>query len=174
MARIIIVSTSEKSRLQLSGLLASSGYGVFRVCASASELRRTLTACEDGIVIVAGSVPECSPDDLVGDFGDGFHVLLVGRPDALNACESPRVFKLAYPCAGSAVIGAVEMLSQLHAMGLPRRAGEDRALIDRAKLILMRRQGISEPEAHRQMQLYAMRHSMRMTDYARALLREGE
>ena len=173
MARIIIASASDKSRAQLTGLLASSGYGVFRTCASASELRRTLNACEDGIVIVAGSVPECSPDDLVGDFGDGFQVLLVGRPEALNACESPRVFKLGYPCAGSAVIGAIEMLSQLHMMGLPKRAVDDKALIDRAKAKLMQAHGLSEPDAHRQMQLYAMRHNMRMTDYARELLGEG-
>ena len=132
MARIIIVGASEASRTQLSRLLAASGFGVFRLCASGSELRRALNMCEDGIVLLAGSVPDCRPDELIGDFGDGFQFLLIGRPDVLAACESQRVFRLAYPCPGSAVIGAIDMLSQFHAMRMPKREGEEKNTVDRA------------------------------------------
>ena len=169
MARIVIVGASEASRTQLSRLLASSGHSVFRICASEGALRRTLTECEDGIVIFSGM----QPDDIAADFGDSFQLLLIGRPEALSACESPRVFKLAYPCSGSAVIGAIEMLSQLHYMRLPRRSGEDAKLVEDAKRLLMRDYGIDEPEAHRRMQQYAMRHGVKMTDYAAQLLQGG-
>ena len=172
MSRIIIAGTSEAGRTQLARLLASSGFDIFRLCASGSDLRRTLNACDDGIVVIAGSVSDCRPDDLAGDFGDDFQILLIGRPDALSACESSRVFRLAYPCAGNAVLGAIEMLSQLHAMRMPRRTGDDRALVERAKALLMEKYGISEPEAHRRMQQYAMRNNLRMTEYAEALLKE--
>ena len=166
MARIIIAGASEANRAQLNRLLASSGHGVFRLCASEGELRRTLTECEDGVVLLSGM----QPDDVAADFAGSFQFLLIGRPEALSACESPRVFKLAYPCSGSAVIGAVEMLSQLHSMGLPRRQGEERALVEQAKRLLMDRYHIDEPTAHRRMQQYAMKHNLKMTDYARALL----
>lgn len=169
MARIVIASPSEASRAQLSRLLASSGHSVFRICASEGELRRTLTECEDGIVLISGM----QPDDIAADFGASFHFLLIGRPETLNACESPRVFKLAYPCPGSAVLGALEMLSQLHYMRLPHRQGRDRALVEDAKRLLMQKHGIDEPEAHRQMQQYAMRHGVKMTDYAAQLLQGG-
>ncbi len=169
MARIVIASPSEASRAQLSRLLASSGHSVFRICASEGELRRTLTECEDGIVLISSM----QPDDIAADFGASFHFLLIGRPETLNACESPRVFKLAYPCPGSAVLGALEMLSQLHYMRLPHRQGRDRALVDDAKRLLMQKHGIDEPEAHRQMQQYAMRHGVKMTDYAAQLLQGG-
>ena len=173
MARIVIASASEASRNQLARLLASSGYTVFRLCASGGELRRTLTECGDGVVILAGGLADCLPDDLACDFGDGFQLLLIARPEALEACESPCVFKLAYPCPGSAVVGAVEVLSQLHAMRMPHRRGQDRALVEDAKRLLMRREGIDEPTAHRRMQQYAMRHNMKMTDYAAQLLQGG-
>ncbi len=166
MPRIIIAGVSEISRAQLSRLLTSSGYSVFRLCASEGELRRTLTECDDGIVLISAM----NPDDISADFGDGFQFLLIGRPEALSACESTQVFKLAYPCAGSAVIGAIEMLSQLHHMRLPHRQGRDKALVENAKRLLMRRYEIDEPEAHRRMQQYAMRHNMKMTDYAAELL----
>lgn len=174
MARIVIAGASEAGRTQLSRLLASSGRGVFRSCASGGELRRALAACEDGIVLLVGSVPGCRPDDLTADFGDSFQFLLVGKSEALSACESPQIFKLAYPCAGSAVLGAVEMLSQLHAMRLPRRSGAERAEVERAKALLMARDGLSEPEAHRRMQQFAMRRNMKMTEYAAQLLRDSE
>ena len=169
MARIVIASPSEASRTQLNRLLASSGHSVFRVCTSEGELRRILTECEDGIVLISGM----QPDDLSTDFGNCFQFLLIGRPETLNACESPQVFKLPYPCSGSAVLGAVEMLSQLHTMRLPHRQGRDRAVVEDAKRLLMRNYQIDEPEAHRRMQQYAMRHGIKMTDYAAQLLQGG-
>ena len=169
MPRIIIAGASETSRTQLSRLLAASGLEVFRLCASEGELRRTLTGCEDGIVLISGM----RPDYIAADFEGRFQFLLIGRPEALESCESPRVFKLAYPCPGSVVIGAVEMLSQLHAMRLPHRSGGDKALVDEAKRLLMRREGIDEPTAHRHMQVHAMRNNMKMTEYAAQLLQGG-
>ena len=173
MARIIIVGTSEVSRTQLSRLLAASGYSVFRLCAAGGELRRALTECEDGIVIITGGLTDARPDDIAADFGALFQFLLIARPEALEACESPRVFKLTYPCSGSAVIGAVEMLSQLHSMRLPHRSGEDRRLVEEAKRLLMRACGIDEPEAHRRMQQYAMHHGVKMTEYALTIIQGG-
>ena len=169
-ARIIIASAAEASRAQLSRLLASSGIEVYRLCASGGELRRAMDECEDGVVVVAGVLPDCRPDDLIWDFESCYQILLIGRPEVLSSCESPDIFRLALPSSGSVILGAVEMLSQLHGMRLPKRTGEDKALVDEAKRLLMREQGISEPEAHRQMQKYAMRQSIKMTEYAAQLL----
>lgn len=169
MARIVIAGASEASRTQLSRLLASLGHSVFRLCASEGELRRTLTECEDGIVLLSGM----QPDDIAADFEGRFQFLLIGRPETLNACESARVFKLAYPCPGSAVIGAVEMLTQFHSMRMPHRRGRDKALVEDAKRLLMDKYRIDEPEAHRHMQQYAMQHGIKMTDYAAQLLQGG-
>ena len=174
MPRIIIAGASEASRTQLNRLLAASGFDIFRLCASGGELRRTLNACEDGVVILVGLFADCLPDEVAADFGDSFQLLLIARPEALERCESPRVFKLAYPCPGSTVVGAVEMLSQLHAMRLPRRSGEDEALVEDAKRLLMRREGIDEPAAHRRLQVYAMRHNMKMADRAREILKNAD
>ena len=174
MPRIIIAGASEGSRTQLNRLLTSSGYAVFRLCASGGELRRTLAECGDGIVLIAGALPDGLPGEIAADFDDGFRFLLIARADALDACESPRVFKLTYPCPGSAVTGAIEMLSQLHHMRMPRREGEDKAIVDEAKALMMREHGIDEPEAHRRMQLFAMHHSIKMTDYAAMLLQGSE
>ena len=170
MARIVIASASEASRDQAGRLLASSGFPVFRCCASGSELRRIINEWEDGIVIQIGLLPDCKTDDLVWDFGERVQVLLIGKPAVLDACEAPEIFRLPVPLSGQTLVGAIEMLSQLHRMRLPKRAGDEKRIVDQAKQLLMQRQGLTEPEAHRAMQQYAMQHGVKMADYAAQLL----
>ena len=100
MARIIIAGSTEQSREQLSRLLASSGHPVFRICSNAGELRRALNETEDGLLILAGRMADCRPDDLVWDYGDRVHILLIAREPVLEECESPEIFRLALPVSG--------------------------------------------------------------------------
>ena len=78
MARMIIAGASETNRDQMSRLLASSGFSVFRSCASGSTLRRTISESEDCIVILLGRLPDCKADELVWDYGERVQVLLIG------------------------------------------------------------------------------------------------
>ena len=133
MARIVIVSQSETSRSKLSGLLTSSGYQVFRSCSSSSELRRALSESEDFVVVMIGFIPGCKPDELLWDYGETIQILLIAKPSSLEYGESPDVFRLPLPASGQAVIGAVEMLSQLHRMRLPKRTGEGKDLVVRPR-----------------------------------------
>lgn len=170
MARIVIASASEASREQLNRLLASSGFSVYRSCASGSELRRTINDCEDGIVVFMGALPGCKPDELLWDYKERVQILLIGKPAALESCESSEIFRLPLPISGQALIGAVEMLSQLHQMRLPKRSGDDKRIVEQAKELLMAQKGLTEPQAHHFMQQYAMNHGMKMADYAKELM----
>ncbi|MBQ6506945.1 MAG: ANTAR domain-containing protein [Clostridia bacterium] len=174
MARIVIAGSSEQSRAQLARLLSSSGYPVYRLCASAGELRRVLNDCDDGILILGGQVPECSADELYWDYGRHVRILLIARPPVLEACEEDGIFHLSLPTSQQAVLGAVEMLTQLHQMNLPKRARNDRQTVEEAKRYLMHQEGLTEPQAHRQMQQYAMNHGMKMADYAAQILERAE
>ena len=172
MARMIIAGASETSRDQMTRLLASSGFSVFRVCASGSILRRTISESEDCIVIMMGQLPDCKADELVWDYGDRVQILLIARPEVLDDCESREIFKLAIPTSGRSITGALEMLNQLHAMRAPKRMGAERQVVEQAKEILMRQRGLTEPEAHHLLQKYAMDHGMKMSDYAADIVRQ--
>ena len=170
MARIVIVSQSDDSRTKLYRLLISSGYQVFRSCSSGSELRRALSESEDCVVVMVGYASDCKPDELVWDYRDSVQILLIAKQPVLENIDSPEIFKLTMPASGQAVVGAVEMLSQLHRMKLPRRTGESKDIVNRAKTVLMKQKGLSEPEAHRMMQQYAMNHGMKMAEFAQRIL----
>lgn len=172
MVRIVIAGSAEAGRERLSRLLAASGFPVFRCCASGSELRRALSGCEDGLVILLGGLPDCKPDELQWDYGDQIQLLLIAKPAILDACEAPEIFRLPLPSSGQAVIGAVEMLTQLHRMRLPKRRDSDKKTVEEAKALLMRQQGLTEPEAHRALQQYAMNHGVKMAEYAARIIRE--
>ena len=171
MARIVIASAAEENRAKLSQLLASSGLAVFRCCGSGSELRRAINECEDGIAVLMGALPDCKPDELQWDYGDRIQILLIARPMALESCESPEIFRLPLPLSSQALLGAVQMLSQLHQMRLPKRAGTDRETVEQAKKLLMKQQGLTEPEAHRALQQHAMNHGVKMADYAAQIIK---
>ncbi|MBQ3761663.1 MAG: ANTAR domain-containing protein [Clostridia bacterium] len=175
MARILVASNNQAVREQLSRLLASSGFQIFRLCASGSELRRALNDCEDAVVILAGNLSDLKADELQWDWGERAQILLIGKPDVLEACESEEVFRLALPSSGQAIAGAVGMLSQLHRMRLPKRTADDKSIVEQAKRLIMEKQKLSEAEAHRLLQQYAMNHGMKMADYASRILRsEGK
>lgn len=174
MARIVIAGASEANREQVRRLLAASGFTVYRCCASGSELRRTINACEDGIVVLMGMLPDCRPDELQWDYGERIHILLIAKPPALESCDAPEIFRLPLPISAQTLVGAVEMLSQLHQMRLPKRYGPDKQIVEEAKKLLMARHGITEPEAHRALQQYAMRHGVKMADYAAQILRSSK
>ena len=173
MARMIIASASDANREQLSRLLASSGFSVYRCCSSAGSLRRALSESEDSIVIFLGLLPDCKPDDLVWDYGDRVQILLIAKPAQLEDVESKEIFRLQMPASGQAIVGALEMLSQLHRMRMPRRMGSERQTVEEAKKILMAQQGLSEPEAHHMLQKYAMDHGVKMADYAANIIRQS-
>ena len=170
MARIVVAGSPERSCEQLSRLLSSSGYPVYRLCTDGGDLRRTLNESDDGILVLTGQLPGCSADELFWDYGKQVHILLIARPPVLEACEEVGIFRLALPTSQQAVIGAMEMLTQLHRMRLPQRAADDRQLVEEAKRMLMRRDGLTEPQAHRTLQQYAMNHGLRMADYAREII----
>ena len=170
MKRIVIAASAETSRDHLTRILSGAGYEIFRACSSGGEVRRAANQAGDCLVILFGAMPDCLVDELAWDMQPGVQILLLGRPELLSRCECPRLFKLEAPCAGSALTAAVDMLAQMQKMQMPRREGRDKETVEQAKRLLMEQKGLTEPEAHRAIQQYAMRHGMKMADYAREIL----
>ncbi len=171
MARIVIAGSTEQSRAQIARLLSSSGYPVYRLCSHAAELRRVLNECDDGVLILAGQMADCNADELFWDYGEQVQILLIAKPPALDACEESGIFRLALPTTTQAVTGAVEMLVQLHHMRLPKRGRHEKQLVKEAKRMLMQRDGLTEPQAHRMLQQIAMNRGLRMADCAAEIIK---
>ena len=170
MKRIVIAASTETNREHLTRILNGAGFQVFRSCASGGEVRRAVNQAGDCLVILFGALPDCLVDELAWDIQSDAQILLLARPELLVRCEHPRLFKLEAPCPGSALTAAVDMLSQMQRMQMPRREGQDKETVEKAKRLLMEQKGLTEPEAHRAIQQYAMHHGVKMAEYAKQIL----
>lgn len=170
MVKIIVAFPSEERCTQYSAALEEAGYPVFRTCLSGSEVKRTLNQCHDGIVICACRLPDCTAEQLAWDIHDNAMILVTGRPDQLELFESPDLFRLASPFTRGELSSAVSMLVQMHQMKLPRRSKAENETIAQAKVLLMERHGMTEPEAHHYLQQHAMNRGMKLTEYASRVL----
>lgn len=173
MAKIITAFRDRQTARQIAAALEASGLSVFRVCATGNEVMRAFNQCSDGILICGTAFADRTVDSLCEDLGERALVLAVGRPEHLDNCEYPALFRLASPFSRSELIASVNMLAQLHAQRLPRRSGEERALVERAKQKLMDEQHITEEQAHRLLQSESMRRGVKMTESARRVLGES-
>lgn len=170
MAKIIVAFGEERQRAQIAGALEESGIGVFRRCATGGEALRTLNVCHDGVVICGARLPDRTADELAADMGEAALMLVVGKPDRLAFCERRELFRLPAPFSRGELASAVRMLEQLHAMRMPRRNVDEKALVEEAKRILMDARGLTEAQAHRALQRASMNLGMRMSDSARRIV----
>lgn len=170
MVKIIVAFATADKCTHFAGALEEAGYPVFRRCTSGSEVRRALNQYDDSIVVCPCRLSDCTADELAWDMGKKALMLVVGRPEQLENCEHPDVFRLKLPCSRGEISSAVSMLVQLHQMRLPRRTEDEKQVVDRAKQYLMEKYSMTEPEAHRHLQKGAMDKGMKLVDYAMMLM----
>lgn len=170
MVNIIVAVSNEERCAQYVSALETQGHAVYRACHTGSEVKRVIHQCHDGIVICAAKLADCTADELAWDLPERVLMLVTGKPEQLNNCTHPALFRLASPFSRSELSSAVSMLTQLFQMRLPRRTKSENEIVNQAKARLMESRGLSEPEAHRYVQQQAMDRGMKLTDYAQLLL----
>lgn len=174
MVKVIVAFTSDEKCARCGAILEEAGIPVFRKCTSASEVKRTLNQCGDGIVVASCRLPDGTIDSLAWDLGPKAVVMGTGLPAQLELCEHPDVFRLPAPCSKGELTSAVKMLIQLYYMRFPRRTDDERQTIDQAKAYLMGRHAMTEPEAHRHLQKGAMDRGLKLADFAAKLLETNQ
>ena len=96
----------------------------------------------------------------------------------LDACASRDVYTLATPIRREEAVSTVKLLLQFgHRMErftAARRTSADQATVDRAKKLLMDRLGMTEDQAHRELQKRSMDAGARLSHTARQVIRELE
>ena len=96
----------------------------------------------------------------------------------LDACASRDVYTRATPIRREEAVSTVKLLLQFgHRMErftAARRTSADQATVDRAKKLLMDRLGMTEDQAHRELQKRSMDAGARLSHTARQVIRELE
>lgn len=171
MSRIIVAFDSEEMTQRVNAILIAASLSPRYCCRTGAEVIRQVRYMGGGVVICPAKLKDMTADTLYDDLDGGACILVLGRPQQLEICTHPRIFRLALPVSPYDLSASVNILLQLDEMqsGQPRRTGEDQRLIDQAKALLCR-QGMTEAEAHRYLQQRSMNRQMRKVDFARLII----
>lgn len=173
MERVIVVFESEKTIRRICEMLESAGVAECNPCRSGGEARRAVAQFEINVVICGFRLTDGTGEQLFEDLPKGISMLMIAPQHQLDMV-SEEIFRLPAPISRSDLVTSVNMVLQMshrfNQMVKPRRSGEDRALIQQAKGLLMERNGLTEEQAHRLLQKKSMDSGVNLVQTARMVL----
>jgi response regulator NasT len=185
-ARILVVDDELAARETLGDLLTSLGHFVLDAVATAAEAEVRAKELNPDAILLDVHLPGASGIDAAQAISHalpGVAIVLISGDETLQLTDaeaeaSGAVAFLAKPVPPRVLDSTLRLaVARTVALRQARKEAadlkqmlEDRKLIERAKGILMRRTGCSEPEAYRILQRSSQDRSKRMVDIARAVL----
>lgn len=177
MANIIVAFSKRENVAGIRNVLARSGMEVSAICLTGAKVLQYADTWSDGIVVCGYRLQDMQYIQLRDNLPDSFQMLLVASPDKWIDELPEGVIGLPMPIKVYDLVNTMEMMIQTldrqrrrrKARGRERSTGE-RETIDRAKALLMERNGMSEPEAHRYLQKSSMESGTNMLETAQMIL----
>ena len=173
MNHILVAFAGERTRQRMTEIFERTGIRVSAACASGAEVLRWCGRMSKGVILCGYKLTDMTAEELFQDLPKGFSMLLLATETQLCCCRHPEIVKLLAPVQRSALIDTVRMLLDADGEGdapAPSRKEEDRALIEKAKLLLMTRNHMTEEEAHRFLQKRSMDTGTKIAEMALKVL----
>lgn len=177
MAHIIVAFSKRENVAGIRNVLARSGMEVSAVCLTGAKVLQYADTWNDGIVVCGHRLQDMPYTQLRENLPDPFQMLLIASPDKWIDELPDGVIGLPMPIKVYDLVNTMEMMMQTldrqrrrrKARSKERSAGE-KETIDRAKALLMERNGMSEAEAHRYLQKSSMESGTNMMETAQMVL----
>ena len=172
MRQIVVAFERQSNCDRLREILESTGEFTCLVCRSAAQVKRTVGKLRLDLVVCGFKLADESGEALYFDLPQRCSLLMVAPQARLDLCAAPGIFRLPTPVGRTELLTAVRLLAQLtQSREVPaHRTEEERELIERAKGLLMAREGMAEDQAHRFLQKRSMDSGARLADTARRVL----
>ena len=168
MTNIIVAFSKRENAVNIRNILTRSGVTVSAVCLTGSKVLQHTEMWNQGIVICGARLQDMPYTELKELLPDGFEILLIAPSDRWIDSLPEGIVGLPSPLKAYDLLNTVEMMSQ--AQESRRRSSGERQVIERAKALLMERNGMSEEEAHRYLQKTSMEGGRNMTETAQMVL----
>lgn len=177
MTSIIVVLPKLDDAKNMKNLLVRNGFSVPVVCTSGAQALAQLDNYFDGIVICGYRLPDMLYSELHSDLPPGFEMILMASQRYLVECLDNDIMCLPMPFTVHDMVNTVEMMCNTIAYKRRKRKekpkqrnAEEIAVIKEAKLVLMKRNNMTEDEAHRYIQKHSMDNSTSMVETAQMVL----
>ena len=170
MDNIIVVFANEEARRRIRGLLDTGGYRANAVCSSGAEAIRAVRTLGGGVVVCGFRLGDMTANHLGADLLGLAALLVVSSAANLDLCEGENLFRLASPVSRADFFAMLDLLFRKLRRPSGKRGEEDRAIIQRAKEILMNVNRMTEAEAHRFLQKRSMDTGAKLIETAQTVI----
>lgn len=178
MVGVIVVFPGKDNGASIRNLLVRYGTKVTAVCTTGAKALQHADTVDEGVVVCGYKMRDMMYTELREYLPEEFEMLLIASPGKWAGEVTDGVVCLPIPLKVYDFINTVETLlksierrRRKRKMGRKERGFEQRAVITKAKGLLMERNHMSEEEAHRYLQKCSMESGTNMAETAEKALR---
>ena len=177
MPSIIIAFPKAQDAINIKNVLIRSGYEVNATCTTGAQVVSIANELDSGIIICGYRLSDMHFWQLNGYLPKGFEMLLIASANRLEECTDNNIVCLGMPIKTSDLLNTLQMIylnmtrRRKKEKAKPKqRSEEEKAIITKAKLLLMDRNNMTEEEAHRYIQKNSMDSGTNMVEMAEMIL----
>lgn len=162
----------------IKNLLVRNGYHVSETCTLASQVITHANDLDEGIIVCGYRFSDMHYSELNNYLPKGFEMLLIASPEKLEYCQNNNIVCLPMPIKPHDLLNTLQMMTYQYQRRKKKdkdkpkqRSEEERALISKAKMLLMDRNNMTEDEAHRYLQKHSMDSGTNLVEMAEMVLK---
>ena len=178
MEQVIVAFEDEKSAFRVKEILETSGTAGCILCRSADQVRRMVHKLRVTAVVCGFKLADQGAESLFQDLPPACTMLVMAPQERLELLREDDIFRLPTPVTRGDLVASVRLLLQvghrLERVLRSRRTPEETEVVERAKRLLMDRNGLTEEQAHRFLQKASMDSGNRLYQTAQAVLDSAE
>lgn len=177
MINIIVVFRKIEDARNIRNVLVRNGFTVTAVCSTGLQAISQADNLKGGIVICGSHLTDMPWSELRQGLSSDFQLLLMAKSSVLPSLRDNDIVCLPLPVKVGDLVETVGMMARTLERQMRRRkmkprarSESDEAAIREAKQVLMERNNMTEPEAHRYLQKHAMDTGTSLEEMARMAL----
>jgi response regulator NasT len=174
---IIIAFPKIDDANNIKNALIRNGFEVNATCTTGAQVVSIANELDDGIVICGYRFSDMHYSELNNYLPKGFEMLLIASATKLEECTDNNIVCLSMPIKMHDLLNTLQMMSYNYVRRKKKekdkpkpRSEVDKAVIAKAKLVLMERNNMTEDEAHRYIQKNSMDSGTNMVEMAEMIL----
>lgn len=174
MLSIIVVFPKIENGKSIKNVLVRCGFEVQALCTSGAQAIGLANELDEGIVICGYRFADMHYLELYNYLPRSFQMLLIAQPAKLEECLNNEIICLGMPLKPKDLMNTLEMMTYRYTRK-KKKVGKQRSVVEKetinkAKIVLMERNNMSEEEAHRYIQKTSMDSGTNMVETAEMIL----
>lgn len=177
MDNVVVVFPKLEDAKSIRNLLVRNGVNMVCTCTTGSQALNCMDDLGSGIVVCGYRFRDMLYTELKEQMVDGFEMLLLASQRVLAEKRPDGVIAVGMPLKVHELLDTIDMMEaaiRKNRKKSRQRSPREKAIIEKAKRLLMERNHMTEEEAHRYVQKRSMDNGNSMVETAEMIISLGE